>query len=118
MKESVGIRLIDLVVVLAGNDVIFVMTPRSNAGDKRFPNSGLPSRMERMTFLIPAVEVAHDEHLPGARRPDGKMSSGDSGFAVHVSAELFIKPRMAAFVEEIKILIGEKWHKSRSGIRA
>jgi hypothetical protein len=74
--------------------------------------------MERMTFLIPAVEVAHDEHLPGARRPDGKMSSGDSGFAVHVSAELLVKPRMAAFVEEIKVLISEKWHKSKSGFRA
>src|SRR6266487_969250 len=63
MKESVGIRLVDLVIIVARDDVIFVMTPLPYAGDKRFPNSGLTSCVERMAFFIPAVEVAHDEHV-------------------------------------------------------
>src|SRR5262245_36147897 len=59
MEEPVGISLVDLIVVVARDDVILIMSPLPYVGNKRLPNSGLTLGMERMAVLVPAVEVAH-----------------------------------------------------------
>ena len=46
-------------------------------------------------------------HLSRAGRPGGKRSSRNTIFDERMSAQLPVQPDMAAFVEQVKILIGQ-----------
>ena len=72
MEETKRVGLVHPVALIPGNDVIFVMSAIPDARDERFPNTRLAANAQRMVVLVPAVEIAHHIHLPGARRPDGK----------------------------------------------
>src|SRR5207249_1992799 len=107
MEETKRVGLVHPVALIPGNDVIFVMSAIPDARDERFPNTRLAANAQRMVVLVPAVEIAHHVHLPGAGRPDGKRGSLHAVFGERMSAQLAVQPDMATFVEQVKILIGK-----------
>src|SRR5437870_1724216 len=101
------IGLIHFVAVKSGNDVVLIVGAMPHAGHKGFPNPGPAARLEWITMLIPVIEIAHQEHLPRAWRPDGELRSPHAFFNMRMSAQLPVKANMTAFVEKIEILLGE-----------
>jgi len=107
--ERKRVRLVDPVAMVPGDDVVFVDGATAQAGDKTFPNAGtvFPD-LQGMGCLVPVVEVAHDGNLLGVGSPQGEMSSGDAPDTDKVSPHLFEEGKVAAFLEEIDVVVGEK----------
>src|SRR5262245_30074410 len=57
---------------------------------------------------VPVVEVSDRGNLGGVGSPDRKVSSIDAIDADRMSAELFVESKMAPFVKEINVVIGQK----------
>ena len=69
-EHGVGIGLVDLVVLVARGDVIFVAIAATDARHKAFPYAGavLP-RGQRLGRFVPAIEIADDRYGRGIWRP-------------------------------------------------
>ncbi len=107
VPEADRIGLIDAIAVMVGDDVVFVESALSHAGNKANPDARRALGVEPPAGLVPAVEVAHHENLLCARSPDGELRSGNAIANAQVRPEFFVKPIVVAFVEEIIILFAE-----------
>ena len=63
-----------------------------------------------MARSIPAVEVSLDGDSLCIGRPDGKIRSRHSVDYTRMRAHFFVKAYMAAFIEEVKILVRKLRH--------
>ncbi len=58
-----------------------------------------------MTFLVPGVEIANHRNAVGIGRPDRKIGAFTVANFGAVSAQFPVKPRVCAFIEQMKIVI-------------
>src|SRR2546427_13189954 len=56
----------------------------------------------------PGVEVADYTHAPGVRGPDGEEVSGLVACFHWMSAQLLIKPEVAALIEQIDVVVTDQ----------
>src|SRR5579862_5012349 len=68
-----------------------------------------------MRMRIPFVEAPDDRNFAGIRSPYAEGCSRLAVLRSDVGAELFVGAVVAAFVKEIKILIGEKAGRAHGG---
>src|SRR6478672_4073025 len=78
VEEADRVELVHRVVAVARRDVVLVLHPLAGAGDERLPDAGLLARVQWVTGLVPAVEVADDADVAGRRRPDGEVDALDA----------------------------------------
>src|SRR3990167_6842823 len=93
---------------MPGDNVVLVVGALAHAGDKALPYSRLSPGTQKMALSIPAVEIADDGDLLSAGRPYGKIGPGRTCRGYEMSPQLFMELKVAALVEEVKILFGEK----------
>src|SRR5579864_1545102 len=103
MQKPERIGFIDLIPVVPRCDVILVNRTLVDAGNETFPNARILTRVQRMGIFVPAVEVADDRDGAGIRGPDTEVSTGVPVDRSEMGAHLFIRPVVAALIEEIKI---------------
>ena len=109
MKNSKRIGLVADVSLVVRNDVILVQRAFADSGNKSFPDAGTPARLQRMGLRIPAVEVCRPPKLRaafGAQTP--KYVPGLSADGGEVRTQLVVNPVVGAFVEQMKILVGQQ----------
>jgi len=99
------IRLVCLVSVEARYDVIFVRLAGLKFWNEGFPNSGLPEGLHGMALDIPAIEGAYDRNAFRIWCPDGEVHAIDAIHGMAMSAKMPVKADVAAFVEEIEIVL-------------
>ena len=68
----------------------------------------LPRARSGCELWIPAVEAADHRNLARIRRPDAEGCARFAALRGEVRSQLFVDAVVAAFVEEIEILIGEQ----------
>ncbi len=61
-----------------------------------------------MAAAIPLVEVSHDTHSRGIRRPDDKMDSGDTLHRSEMGAHRLIGFEEGSLGEEMQLKVGEE----------
>src|SRR5919108_925542 len=88
-------------------DVIFVGFALAKFRNESGPNAGIADGLERMLGLAPTVEIAHDEHPLGVRRPHSEVSPGDASLFSKVRSEFFVNPAVRAFVKPMQIVRGD-----------
>src|SRR5579863_188521 len=64
--------------------------------------------MQRMRTVIPPVEAANDRHFARIRRPHAEKCALRLANGCKVAAQLFVGAVIAALIEKIKILLGQK----------
>ena len=65
-----------------------------------------------MIPAVPLVEIAHDRDSRGRRRPHRKRHAGHAAERAHVRAELFVDAVLVALVEQVEILVAQRWQKA------
>ncbi len=58
-----------------------------------------------MAPSVPLVEVSHDAHTLGVRRPYGKADAFGAGMFQDARAKLFIQPEVGSLSEQVQIKI-------------
>ena len=61
-----------------------------------------------MRLCVPTVKVADNRNQRGIRRPNSKHRSGLPPGRHDVRAQLVVNPVVGAFVEQMKVLIGQQ----------
>src|SRR5687767_15135481 len=64
--------------------------------------------MQRVAALLPVIELADDADVVGVRGPYGKVGARPALLFQEMRAELIVEAKVAAFVEKIKIVVGEQ----------
>ena len=104
--ESVGVRLVAQLIV-AGGDAIFVHIVLLDAGNEQFPDAAvLLDFGHGMRPRNPAVEVAHNRHCFGVRRPDTEHRARLSVLLTQMRAKVTVRLKVAALVEQVNGQIG------------
>ena len=112
--EPVGIRFVDLVIVVARFDVIFVDGPLTDIGYEAFPNARR-ARVQAACLRIPSVEVTNHRNQLRIRRPDGKVHAATPIPLREVRAQLFVGAVMSAFPKQVQVECSEgRLHHARS----
>src|ERR1700751_113690 len=106
--ESIGIRLIHLVIAIARFDVIFVGGSLSDIGNEAFPNASGGGAHNRRVW-VPLVEVADYCDTLGIRRPNGELHPALALFLGDMGAELFVGAVMGAFREQVEVEFAYCW---------
>ena len=76
MPESKRVGFVDGVIMVAGDDVIFVNRASGDAGNKALPDARTLTRPQRMRIFVPPVEAAYDGDRARIRRPDAEADAG------------------------------------------
>ena len=101
-SKAKGSRLVDAVAVVARDDVVLVDGARPDAGDEAFPDAGLPARLETDGWpLFQPLKSPMTADFLGGGGPDGEVNAARP---CGCSAQLLVKPKMAALVKEVKIV--------------
>ena len=103
--ECEGVGFIHGVATVAGDNVVLVGVALSHLRHKRFPDSGTRSRRHFQRGFVPAVEISHDINLLGIGRPDCEVRSSLSVHFNRVSAKVVIQLNVAAFIEQVEVVI-------------
>src|SRR6185437_607593 len=106
-EEGIRVGLVHRVSAVARDDVVLVERPGADAVDESGPDAGgVRARFQAMTRGIPAVEFADYGNGGRVGRPDGEMRSARAfRGADGMRTELFIRPDVRAFAEEIDVVI-------------
>src|SRR5271165_469069 len=118
VQQAERIGLVDSISMLPGFDVEFVECTAFGAGNKTLPDPGRAPWAEAMRLGIPAVEAADHRHRSRIRRPHAEDGAGLALVRGEVRAHLVVNAVIAALVEEVEILVGEKLRGSEGGILA
>ena len=59
-----------------------------------------------MAGFIPAVEITDDRDSLRVGRPDGEIGSRLAAIVDRMSAEFFVQVEVAAFIEQVAIVVG------------
>jgi hypothetical protein len=70
-EEREGIAFQDNVVEAVA-DLVFVVCPFTDSGNKDFPDPRFDALSHRMGAAIPAIKIPHHAHPLGIGRPNGK----------------------------------------------
>src|ERR1035441_3165385 len=84
-------------------DFEFINFPFAQTGNKYFPYTRGAANAQRMAPAVPPIEVAYYAHAQGIRRPDGKRHAGNSLQGGEMRSELFIRPVVRTFRQQVKI---------------
>jgi len=90
------------------HDVKFVNRAFGDRGDEPFPDTRTSTGMQRMRTVIPTVEAADDRYLARIGRPHAETRALLAAYRGKVRAHLFISAVVAALIEKIKVLLGQK----------
>ena len=71
-----------------------------------------------MRLGSPIVEAAHDGEGARVRRPHAENGAGLAIVGDKMSSHLFVEAVVAAFVEKVEVLVGEKLRGGERGFRA
>ena len=107
LPNAAGVGLVHSVAVLLGADVILVEGAWAQLRDETRPDAGLADGLQRMLRLAPIIEIAHDEHLLGVRRPHGKVRAAFTVVPGQVRAEFAIDSTVRAFAKAMQVVRGE-----------
>src|SRR5262249_44765675 len=77
-----------------------VPTPLAETRDEQLPEAGAGVAAHRVPPPIPLVEVAHDAHAAGVRRPDGEHDTPNAVQLGLVPAELLVGLVVRALAEQ------------------
>src|SRR5579862_630442 len=108
------VSFIDAVSVAPGLDVKFVERASGYARNKTLPNAGVSARLKRIRLELPVIEVADDGHLAGIRSPHTENCPSFALARDEMRTHGLVKTIVAAFVEQVEILIGEQGSAIRS----
>ena len=108
VQQAERVGFVDAVSVTLRFDVELVERAAGYAGDEALPDARRAAGAETMRSWIPAVEAAHDRDGPRIRCPHAEDGAGFAVVRDQVRSHLFVHAVVAAFVEEVEILIGEK----------
>ena len=104
--EPDRVRLLHLVPVKAGGEVVLVARAPADAGHESLPDAGRRARVERVARRLPAVEVADDGDRGGIRGPDGEARAGDALEHAGMRPELVGEVQVSALVEQVEVVVG------------
>src|SRR5450759_611221 len=99
-EHGIRIGLVDLVVLVARGDVIFVAIAANDARHKVFPYAGTVRPLsQRLRELVPAIEIADNRYGDGIRRPHREVHTIASLAASEMGSQFFGKTCMGPFLE-------------------
>ena len=102
--ERKRITLINAITVVPREDLILVARPGTHAADESRPDAGrISAHAQGVRLAIPAVEIPDHGDRARVRRPYRKVRP----FGGEVRAELFVGAKVAPFLEEIDVLLGQ-----------
>ena len=110
-EGRVRVRLLDTRSGHARVDEVLVHRPVLDARNESFPDARRLARLELVGGAIPAVEIAHHAHAVGVGRPHRERRA----FAAQVGAELFVKVRVSALIEEVQIELRQQGVRDHAG---
>ena len=89
----------------------FVLVQQSflKTRNENLPNTGIAQQPHRKVTSIPSVELAHHRHAEGVGRPDCKRDSINPVDLPRVGAEFLVNAMFGPFVEQVEILIAQRW---------
>src|SRR5215468_6280614 len=108
VKEAEGVSLVSAVAMVIRLDVKLVERPLAHAGHEAFPDAGTPTRPKYMSLRVPLIERANDGNFACVRSPHTKTRSWAAPRIHHVSPEFFVHAVVAAFVEQVEVLLAEQ----------
>src|SRR5438477_1125167 len=108
MHQSKWVGFIDLVAMMMRLDVKLVECALADCGNKTFPDPGTSPRAQAVHLGMPLVETTDDRNFACIRSPHAETGAGFFSRGKDVGAHLLVSPIIAAFVEEIQVLLGEQ----------
>ena len=89
----------------ARDDMVFVVSPFTNAGIKpsQMPDSPLGSK--RVARLVPAVEITHDEDLSASGAQTAKYVPSNLPFLTGWASQFLVEAKMTPLIEKIDVII-------------
>ena len=106
-EEAVRVGLLEHDVGPAREDLVLVADAGGHAGGDPPPDAARPDRFQLPSVPVPAVEVADEPHAARVRRPDGEVRPG-LRLRHQVRAELVVDADVGAFIEEMKVVVGDE----------
>ncbi len=106
--ETVRIRFLNEIALMAALDLEFVDFALHQVGDEKFPDSGRPAIAHRMPPAIPVVEIANHADALGVRRPDREIDTSNSAVGHDVGTEPLVVAEMRTFAQEVKVEVGQR----------
>ncbi len=92
-------------------DAILVAIAVFERGNEQFPNAAGNVFAHLVCAAIPAIEIADHAHTRCVRSPNGEIHPLDAFDGPLMRAQTFVRFPMAAFAEEIQIVIGHHGRK-------
>ena len=107
IPEREGIGLIHAISMAIRVDVEFVKRAVLCAGHKSLPHAGGCPRLQTIGFRIPAIKATHNGYVARIGGPDAEHGSRLAIAGRQMRAHSVVDTVVAAFVEEIEVLISE-----------
>src|SRR5215472_1529252 len=108
LQEANRVGLVDPVSVMRRLDVVLVHRSFADSRNEALPDSRTPTRPQAMCLRMPLVEAPKYRDFACIRRPNTERRSPILARASQVCAHLVVDPVMAAFVEEIEVVLGQQ----------
>ena len=106
--EGEGIRLQGEERPVLPQDLELVAAPLAEPGNEELPDAGARMAPHRVPAAVPAVEVAHDAHAAGVRRPHGEHHARHAVEDGRVGAELLVGLVVRALAEEQAVEVRQR----------
>ena len=106
--EGEGIRLQGEQRPVLPQDLELVAAPLAEPGNEELPDAGARMAPHRVPPAVPAVEVAHDAHAAGVRRPHGEHHARHAVEDGRVGAELLVGLVVRALAEEQAVEVRQR----------
>jgi hypothetical protein len=116
VQKAERIGFVDLITVTARLDMKFVERTFGHAGDEAFPDAGVAASGEQIRARTPRIEAADYRNQARVRRPHAEDCARFAVARNQMSAHGFVHAIVAALVEQVEILIGEKGDAVGSGV--
>src|SRR5450631_2228250 len=118
VQQAERVGLIDVVPVALRFDVEFVERAFSYSSDEALPDARGAAGGETVGLGVPLVETANDGYGARIGGPYAEHRAGLAIVGEEVGSHLFVEAVVAAFVEEVEILVGKELEGGEGRFRA
>ena len=116
MQQAERVGFVDVESVALRLDVELVQRSSGHAGQKAFPDAGRAAGAQKIRLGSPLIEAADDRDGACVGCPHAEDGAGLAIVGDEMGSHLFVHAVIAALVEEVEVLVGEKLRGGDGGL--